>query len=115
MKASWPVQNGKALSCKYGKPLCLKPKPQRQQLFLELIYIYNYSGLGNKVFSSSHTYGQQKQHSGKNLCQLIVFWHVISEMKQCKLKGRPGEGRLWSQNAPLVKRITENFSEKTRG
>ena len=34
---------------KHDKSLCLKLKPQRQQLFLELVYIYIYSGLGNKV------------------------------------------------------------------
>lgn len=34
---------------KYGKALRLKFKPQRHQLFLELVYIYIYSGLGNKA------------------------------------------------------------------
>lgn len=36
--------------------------------------------------SFSHTHGQQRQHSSKNLCRLIIFGHVMSKMKQDKLK-----------------------------
>lgn len=35
---------------KHGKHLYLKLKPQRQQLLLELVYIYTYGGQGNKVY-----------------------------------------------------------------
>lgn len=37
-------------ACKHGKHLYLKLKPQRQQLLLELVYIYTYGGPGNKVY-----------------------------------------------------------------